>query len=1708
MGLKKIFKDGMNEIKRKAAFHRAKRNLKEKENIKNEKLRLLGKKAWESRLDLTNYPDLSNLLNETQKNQDELGIKLTEMNQRMQELENNKKVKNSDLDNKRKQIEEKKSEVDSKLNKEQTSQGNTKQETEKIHKRQNQIEKEEEQLNTKMSDDQTTSEEKTEIEKTLKQLIMEREQLSEKLKKSSETIKLLDEKIKPLKEQSNQFEDEINIIRENQKQEIGELDKLIYEEQKKLDECKKKQEEVSKQQNQNFYKLGVKLSSASTVDKMVASELSEIKNIEKEIESIRTDIQSLENRASESKGAIWKMVGLAAAFLIVIFGIVYIVGVLSKQKVTKQDTVKEDRVTVSEVDKSKKKRLDEKKGIPVSDKDLEESEKIVEPKEINIPVAIGGTENMLYSRSKWEVWDNLKEKKHEGKWEMRLTEISGVSIGGEKIATMLLAGEKDWSNYRINTTALRIGVGGEKGFLAGLIFGYLDSKHFYFLGYNSSENCFQMSCKTPEGYQILETFKVEFPPNKEISLQLDFAGSRVIFMANDEVIINRVDSRFSKGRFGLGASNMKTDKILFGKLSVKSIKPEDLPTKSFLDLLSSKRGAKLISSSNIFFNTLIDHETNIKTKKMDPKGSFVINLKKEKLPSEAVYTFYNNMEAEVHKVGIQLGNFFFPNKIEFLISEKSAEKGFKSLGVFQIKPKKNSCQEFAIDPATGRFFKIRILSEGPSGMDSQTEKNFIEKMGRQILIAEIFVYGYQKVKHKPSVDTLNVENIKDRNKDIHFIEDFLSGNLNKWEVWVDPEADSPKSEWGVNVLRFSPVSSMLINGEKEWKNYSFQTNIFPLSPRKGGEVHDYGIVFGYLDPEHFYVASYNKRLRRFELKANSPKGFELLSFAEIEGPKGKLVPLQVDFFSGRIVFKVDNQTIFDIDDSRYTSGKAGIFSSGSTPHYQGRGVVLFKDFKMIPMNSETNPQRDFQDLLSFRRGASVIYRSAPPAGHEMQRLINHSLAEGDYKESVYILRLSETKLPEEAVFCFPQGRFAEVNKIGFKVGERSFPKEIKFYVSNETPKTGFKPLTTITLEPKANSYQEFETPQKIAKYLKIQITEGYDAKEIFIPEIYVKGHFKELSRLRETEEMYKKTGLREIEPNNSKKEAQKLPLNIYLAGDVSQKDDDYYFISLSNKNEKDLVLVVTIKRIGMIKPGSTLKTGEGITISPSNIQSEGDTITYFYDVKPDDYFLKLVQPETYLTIVYDDSQSMRESVPVVKRVLKGYLDSLKEGIFLKLIKYTNKVFNLSDFTSDPALLKKAVESEVLGRGNTDTFKGLMAAIESIKIKDGNRAIIAILDELVCQTRECKQQYIELWDAILDTGIVFSTIGVQSGWHGKTRYFGNTNYQIFSEFAYATGGEFYHSPSDELIKESAGRIFKHMTSPVQYLVKAAIEEKKEEIKKEPKVKKPGAIQVLFEKGAEKEIEKNIELILDASNSMWGQIQGRSKIEIAREVLTKLVRGLPDKINVGLRVYGHRYKLKDRRACKDSELMVQIGKLNKDKMIQIVNRIMPRGKTPLVHSILQTPGDFKNIGKGTAILISDGIESCNGNINSVASVLKKSGLDLKVHIVGFDIKGQQARKQLEMIAESTGGRYLDAKDSKELLSSLEKTLQFEYRLLNDKGKIVVKGYVGEKEIEVMEGSYTLRLMVDPVFLEKTVVISPESKQSFILKRENNKWIVKKK
>jgi len=292
--------------------------------------------------------------------------------------------------------------------------------------------------------------------------------------------------------------------------------------------------------------------------------------------------------------------------------------------------------------------------------------------------------------------------------------------------------------------------------------------------------------------------------------------------------------------------------------------------------------------------------------------------------------------------------------------------------------------------------------------------------------------------------------------EILFKEDFSSGHLDKWEIWEDPEASSSPSQWKIVLSEFSGISNSmekaatsLISGKKSWKDYSVQVQLMATSD----EGFLSGLVFGYEDPDHFYHIGYNFIYERFELEIRTPMGFEILSFAEMEYPQNMWIPMRVDFANKHILFRVDNKIIFDIKDNQFISGKVGIATSGL-----GDGSVLFRNFKVMQCDPRSLPKAQLQDLSPANRGAAVIYRISPPKSDEFLYLIDHMLEEKEEFGSVYELELQDTELPEEAVLCFPQGRFVEIQKIGFKLNSKYFPKTIKLLHSDKTPKSGFKPL--------------------------------------------------------------------------------------------------------------------------------------------------------------------------------------------------------------------------------------------------------------------------------------------------------------------------------------------------------------------------------------------------------------------------------------------------------------------------------------------------------------------------------------------------------------------------------------------------------------------------------------------------------------------------
>ncbi len=163
-------------------------------------------------------------------------------------------------------------------------------------------------------------------------------------------------------------------------------------------------------------------------------------------------------------------------------------------------------------------------------------------------------------------------------------------------------------------------------------------------------------------------------------------------------------------------------------------------------------------------------------------------------------------------------------------------------------------------------------------------------------------------------------------------------------------------------------------------------------------------------------------------------------------------------------------------------------------------------------------------------------------------------------------------------------------------------------------------------------------------------------------------------------------------------------------------------------------------------------------------------------------------------------------------------------------------------------------------------------------------------------------------------------------------------------------------------------------------------------------------------AQDDVEKiRILFIFDASNSMNAQWQKQSRIKVAKELLTQTLDEfyeLPN-IELALRVYGHQTKIvPGQQDCSDTKLEVPFNdaKTNVIKIKDKIRGIDCQGTTPIALSLEQAGNmDFPDCDncKNVIILITDGIEACDGDPCAVARALNSKGIKLKPFIIGVGL-----------------------------------------------------------------------------------------------------------
>lgn len=177
-----------------------------------------------------------------------------------------------------------------------------------------------------------------------------------------------------------------------------------------------------------------------------------------------------------------------------------------------------------------------------------------------------------------------------------------------------------------------------------------------------------------------------------------------------------------------------------------------------------------------------------------------------------------------------------------------------------------------------------------------------------------------------------------------------------------------------------------------------------------------------------------------------------------------------------------------------------------------------------------------------------------------------------------------------------------------------------------------------------------------------------------------------------------------------------------------------------------------------------------------------------------------------------------------------------------------------------------------------------------------------------------------------------------------------------------------------------------------------------------------------------------IILDASGSMWAQIDGKPKLEIARESLRTVLQSVPADEEIGFMAYGHREK----GSCDDIQLIVPPQAGSASAISAVADSLKFLGKTPLTAAVKQAAEALKYTeDKATVVLITDGLETCSGDPCALGKELEASGVDFTADVVGFGLTADEGR-QIACLADNTGGKYIQASDEKALQEALVETV----------------------------------------------------------------------
>ncbi len=167
------------------------------------------------------------------------------------------------------------------------------------------------------------------------------------------------------------------------------------------------------------------------------------------------------------------------------------------------------------------------------------------------------------------------------------------------------------------------------------------------------------------------------------------------------------------------------------------------------------------------------------------------------------------------------------------------------------------------------------------------------------------------------------------------------------------------------------------------------------------------------------------------------------------------------------------------------------------------------------------------------------------------------------------------------------------------------------------------------------------------------------------------------------------------------------------------------------------------------------------------------------------------------------------------------------------------------------------------------------------------------------------------------------------------------------------------------------------------------------------------------------------VLDASQSMLTKWGDSDKMDASRKIMFNLLDSLSGvkNLELALRVYGHQRPVPP-QDCSDTRLEVAFETGNIHAIKQKLRQIKPNGTTPIAYALEMASHDFPECDhcRNIIIIITDGIEACDGDPCAVSQALQKQGIILKPFVIGVGLD-ENFKNTFDCV-----GQYFDASSEK--------------------------------------------------------------------------------